>query len=160
MDENYIRSFIFGAEDSLVSTVGVLFGLASSGIYQSRQLILAGLILITVEALSMGAGSYLSEKGIHEMETGNEHTDSPLLGGIIMYFSYFFAGFVALIPYAFLAQSSAKFYSIIFAVVVLYFLGYLPTKNIKSGIRMVVIAGLAVMLGFGVAVIFDRFPIL
>ncbi|KKS14240.1 MAG: hypothetical protein UU72_C0051G0009 [candidate division WWE3 bacterium GW2011_GWB1_41_6] len=50
----YFRNLLFGAEDSLVSTVGVLFGVASSSAYTQQQILVTGLIVIAVEALSMG----------------------------------------------------------------------------------------------------------
>ncbi|KKS05141.1 MAG: hypothetical protein UU58_C0001G0001, partial [Candidatus Nomurabacteria bacterium GW2011_GWA2_41_25] len=35
----YVRNFIFGAEDSLVSTVGLLSGIASAGIARKEIII-------------------------------------------------------------------------------------------------------------------------
>jgi VIT1/CCC1 family predicted Fe2+/Mn2+ transporter len=48
----YLRNFIFGVEDSLVSTVGLLSGVAVAGV-ASRTILLTGVVLIFVEAFSM-----------------------------------------------------------------------------------------------------------
>ena len=47
-------------EDSLVSTVGLLSGVAVANVPMTT-ILLTGLILIFVEAISMAAGSFLSE---------------------------------------------------------------------------------------------------
>jgi len=58
---NLFRNFIFGVEDSLVSTVGLLSGIAAAD--TSRfTIITTGIVLIFVEAFSMGIGSFLSEE--------------------------------------------------------------------------------------------------
>ena len=151
---DYLRNLLFGAEDSLVSTVGVLFGLASSPDYNSRLLILAGITLISVEALSMGVGSYLSETEVHETKDGKKHIDSPVLDGIIMLISYSFFGIITLAPYLLLPIATAKYFSVGITLGFLFIVGYLPTENIKSGVRMLVTAGLAICVGFLVANLF------
>ena len=61
-----IRELVFGIEDSLVSTVGVVVGVAA-GAHDARIVVLSGAVLIVVEALSMAAGSFLSSKSHREM---------------------------------------------------------------------------------------------
>lgn len=61
-----IRELVFGVEDSLVSTLGVVIGVAA-GTEDTRVVILSGVVLIVVEALSMGAGSFLSSKSHREL---------------------------------------------------------------------------------------------
>ncbi|MCA9308211.1 MAG: VIT1/CCC1 transporter family protein [Patescibacteria group bacterium] len=154
INSNYIRNLIFGAEDSLVSSVGVLFGIASAGV-TSTQIWLTGLIVISVEALSMGAGAYLSEITTYEVNGKKNKKDNPVIDGIIMFTSYFFAGFIPLIPYKLVNPQQAKFLSVVVTLVALYVLGYAPQKQHKSAIRMLVIAGLAIAVGFVVALIFN-----
>ena len=55
---SYYRNFVFGVEDSLVSTVGLLSGISIAGV-TNKTIIMTGVILIFVEAVSMGAGSFL-----------------------------------------------------------------------------------------------------
>lgn len=61
-----IREVVFGLEDSLVSTLGVVIGVAA-GTEDRGVVILSGAVLVVVEALSMAAGSFLSSKSHREM---------------------------------------------------------------------------------------------
>lgn len=146
---DYFRNIIFGAEDSLVSTGGVLFGIAATDV-SLKTIILTGLIIIFVEALSMGAGAYLSESSIHEIKVENgekQHKDSPLLGGIIMFLSYFVAGFIPLLPYILVNSSYAKYVSLTLILVALFIIGYIPSKKLTKAFRMVFVAGIAAIIG-------------
>ncbi len=146
LQPEYFRNMIFGVEDSLVSTVGVLFGMAVAQI-DKGTIFTTGLIIISVEALSMGVGSYLSEESAHELD-GEKHKDKPYIEGLIMFLSYYLAGFVPLTPYLFLDPLSARYVSLVCALGALFFLGYLPRKKTKAGIKMVVLAASAVLIGF------------
>lgn len=64
---NGIRDIVFGLEDGLVSTVGVLTGIAS-GTNDHFVVILSGFVLVIVEALSMGVGSFLSAQSERDMQ--------------------------------------------------------------------------------------------
>ena len=61
-----IREVVFGLEDSFVSTLGAVSGVAV-GSGDMKAVLLAGTVLIAVEALSMAAGSYLSSKAATEL---------------------------------------------------------------------------------------------
>lgn len=61
-----IRELVFGLEDGLVSTMGAVAGIAA-GTENGQVVILSGLVIIAVEALSMAAGSYLSNKSHRQM---------------------------------------------------------------------------------------------
>jgi len=147
------RNFIFGAEDSLVSTLGILFGIASAGGFTKHQIFLAGIIAIVVEATSMGAGSFLSESSSMEIEENKKL--NPVKDGIIMFFSYFLSGFIPLAPYLLFEISTAKYISVAVSLTALFLLGYIPTKKPGSGLKMVVVAGAAACIGFLVAHIFS-----
>lgn len=150
LNASYLRNIIFGAEDSLVSTVGVLFGVATA-YTTNTQVLLTGFIVIFVEALSMGVGSFLSETSANEIKRPHMEIYNPIMDGILMFFSYFVAGFIVLAPYAFIDLKFAKFVSFVVSVLALFILGALPTKNLKSGVRMVTLGSLAVFVGFFVA---------
>jgi VIT1/CCC1 family predicted Fe2+/Mn2+ transporter len=154
IDPDYLRNIIFGAEDSLVSTVGVLFGLASSGAYSSRQLVLAGLVLTCVEALSMGVGSYLSEAEIHERDPKN-HKDNLIVDGLIMFTSYFVSGLIILGPYMVFSPTTARYYSVILSLILLFMIGYLPSLKLKSGVKMLLLAGGSILVGYIIGVLFN-----
>ncbi len=61
-----MRDAVFGIQDGLVSTLGALTGIAA-GTQNQNAVVIAGLVIITVESLSMAAGSYLSAKSQREM---------------------------------------------------------------------------------------------
>jgi len=62
-----IREIVFGMEDGMVSTMGAITGIAV-GIGNHFTVVLSGIIIIAVESISMGVGSYLSNKSQHEVK--------------------------------------------------------------------------------------------
>ncbi|MBI2583828.1 MAG: VIT1/CCC1 transporter family protein [Candidatus Aenigmarchaeota archaeon] len=62
-----IREIIFGAEDGIVTTLGVVLGVAAAGNASTLIVIVAGLAAMLAEAISMGVGSYLSAKSQREL---------------------------------------------------------------------------------------------
>ncbi|MEK7569911.1 MAG: VIT1/CCC1 transporter family protein [Patescibacteria group bacterium] len=62
-----IREVVFGIEDSLVSTLGVISGVAG-GTSNRFLVILSGIVVIFVESLSMAAGTFLSSKSKQEAD--------------------------------------------------------------------------------------------
>jgi len=151
--EIYLRNFIFGVEDSLVSTVGLLSGVVIGGVSQ-EIVILTGVVLILVEAFSMGIGSFLSEYAAEEMVMQRAIPQKIwAVGGAIMFISYIIAGFIPLAPYIFLSSVSSAFsYSIILSLIVLFGLGMIGGKiggvsAFRRGLRMFVLGGFAILVG-------------
>jgi len=62
-----IREIVFGSQDGMVSTLGALVGIAI-GTHNQFTVVLAGLVIIAVQSISMGVGSYLSHKSVREVE--------------------------------------------------------------------------------------------
>lgn len=154
----YFRNFVFGVEDSLVSTVGLLAGVAIAGM-TSREIFVTGVVLIFVEAISMAAGSFLSESSAEEYETRSDKTSlQTYLAALVMFFSYFISGFIPLLPYVLLPVATAFWVSIVASVVSLFLLGLIgakvsQTRMLPNAIRMVFIGGIAI----GVGVLVGRF---
>lgn len=150
--EVYVRNFIFGVEDSLVSTVGFVSGVAAAG-FDKQNVFLGGMVLIFVEAFSMGVGSYLSEDSAEEfIDHKKGGSRSSFIGAIIMFFSYLIFGMVPLSPYMFLPVSDAMWVSILFSLIALFLLGALSARYyrrrwVKHGIKMFVVGGLAILAG-------------
>jgi VIT1/CCC1 family predicted Fe2+/Mn2+ transporter len=148
----YVRNIIFGVEDSLVSTVGLLAGIAIGDI-TAAKIFMIGIVYLFVEGFSMAAGSYLSEHSAQEYETGKRtKSNEPLYGAIVMFLAFLIAGFIPLLPYLFLSLSAGIIASIIFSLIFLAILGFTQAKFSKvtvwpSIIRMVVIGGIAIILG-------------
>jgi vacuolar iron transporter family protein len=149
---SYLRSFIFGVEDSLVSTVGLLSGIAIAGVPQ-KTIFLTGVVLIFVEAFSMAAGSFLSESSVEEyVGKTDRRLSTSIQVGIVMFFSYFLSGFVPLFPYVLLPVDSAFPVSVISSLAALFALGAwggsISHKNLTtSALRMFIIGGVAIGVG-------------
>lgn len=152
VNASYIRNFIFGVEDSLVSTVGLLSGVAIAGM-ERREILLTGIVLIFVEAFSMAIGSFIAEHSAEDYLKQREvPIRSALADGAIMFVSYFVSGFVPLSPYMFLNARRALVISIAFSVIALFAVGFIgaqlsKTSLIRGGIRMTIIGGIAIAVG-------------
>lgn len=154
----FVRNVIFGIEDSLVSTVGLLAGIAS-GALPTRTILMTGVIYIAVEALSMAVGSFLSEESVGEMEQGSEAFRNAIIGGGVMFVSFVIAGFVPLVPYLFFVPATALMTSVVLSLATLFALGYIHsrmsgargTKPWVRALRMAILGGAAIVLGIVVA---------
>jgi vacuolar iron transporter family protein len=156
--EDYLRSIVFGFQDALVSTTGAIAGVAI-GTGNKHLVILTGLVVITVEALSMGVGQYMSEKAVHQMDKTGKHTDNLYVGGALMTLSYILGGLVPLTPILFLPLPLSQFISIASALVGLFILGYLKAKLVevnpwKSAFEIFILGGITTALGIIVGTIF------
>ena len=160
----YLRNFIFGVEDSLVSTVGLLSGVAIAGVPRAT-IFLAGVVLVFVEAFSMGVGSYLSQQSIDSfVQKAETHSHKSIAGAVIMWASYFFAGFIPLFPYLLLSVSHAFWVSILLALLSLFVLGMLAGRMaginlLRQGLRMFIIGGIAILLGVAVGTFVNKYLI-
>lgn len=157
LDTHYVRSSFFGIEDSLVSTTGLIAGI-SVGTADRNVVILAGVVAIAVEAISMAAGEFLSEETEKDMSQGHDRAN-PVIGGLIMLVSYAAAGMVPLAPILLLDQAYAFTGSIVSALVGLFILGYVRGKitrkpAIKQAVRVLVVGGIAAAIGIVVGVLY------
>lgn len=156
MRRGYLRNFIFGAEDSLVSTVGLLSGVSFAGL-TNHEIILSGVILILVESISMGAGVYLSEDSANQLPQAGER-DNTIADAGIMLISYLLIGLIPLLPYVFSADTITGFYwSVGLSLVALFclglFKGYVVGKHpIYSALKVFIVGSavtaIAVAVGF------------
>ena len=155
----YFRNFIFGVEDSLVSTVGLLSGILVGGVPRGT-IFLTGIVLILVEAFSMAAGSFLSESSAQEYVDQEEKGHRPFWGGVVMFISYFVAGFIPLAPYLIYAEASAALpVSVAVSLAALFILGLvggsLSNGNLlRRGTRMMVVGGVAIAAGVIAGLVF------
>ncbi|MBI2624354.1 VIT1/CCC1 transporter family protein [Candidatus Parcubacteria bacterium] len=161
----YLRNLVFGVEDGLVSTAGLLSGIAFAGV-ERRTIFLVGMVLIAVEAFSMAVGSFLSE---HSAEDYLEQSEVPLrraLGGsVVMFFSYLLSGFIPLWPYLILPVAVAFGVSVAGSLFALFALGVVGARFahvgvLKNSLRMVIIGGVAITLGIGVGQLITNYALL
>ncbi len=157
----YIREYVFGFEDGIVSTVGVVAGLTTAAL--SRNIILlATFIEIIVAAFSMAAGTYLSLKAQRELSNDKRKVKSkakrkeierPFIGSIIMFLIFIVGGFIVMAPYIFLNPHSALTFSFVISAISLFLFGavkahYTKSDWFKSGLEMLAVGSLAVLVGF------------
>lgn len=152
-----LRSFVFGVEDSVVSTVGLVSGIAVVG--SARPVILiTGIILIFVEAFSMATGDLLSDNAVREMRAKEETSlGKSLAQSLVMFFSYLLSGFAVLLPYFFLSPEAALPVSIFISLVLLFALGAFggamsKISVIRNGLTMSLIGGAAIVIGMGAGI--------
>ncbi len=161
-NSGFVRSFVFGVEDSLVSTIGLISGVAAADASRSF-IIMTGLILVFVEAFSMAVGTLLSENSVQEFNKKSVISFRKSFGpAVVMFISYFIAGLIVVSPYLILPSGSALIISITSALFLLFILGVMSaefshTSKIKKGITMVIVGGLAIGIGIAVGTVLNRF---
>ncbi len=147
-----VRNFVFGVEDSLVSTVGLVSGIATAGIAQ-RTILITGIVLVLVEAFSMAVGSLVADNSAEEVSRHREISYRASLGGaLVMFLSYTISGFLIIFPYAVATVSQAFWISICLAIVLLFLLGVFAAElagisRLVKGAQTALIGGAAIALG-------------
>lgn len=157
LPEAYLRSGLFGLQDGIVSTTGVVAGI-SAGVNDKTIIVLAALVAVTVEASSMAAGQYTSEKAAHQMDKSGKREDNLITGSLIMFVSYFLAGMVPVLPTIIFGQPEARYISIGAAFIALFVIGYIKGKIVehnalRSALELFIIGGIATVLGLVVGII-------
>lgn len=159
VDKEYLQSAMFGFNDALVSTTGVIVGV-STGTGNKSVVILAGAVTILVEALSMGTGQYLSLKSAHEYDKQDNPMRIAIISGLIMFVAYFLAGLVPLLAIILLPMQWSRWAAIGAALIGLFILGYfkgkvVKTSPLKSALEITIIGGLATAVGIIVGNVFN-----
>ncbi|GEM_PF-425166 len=159
LNKEYLRSIIFGVEDSLVSTTGLIAGI-SVGSNNREFVLLAGIVAVSIEAVSMGAGEYLSDDAVQELEKIKRYRDRPLVSGFLMFVSYFTAGLVPLAPILLANYPTSLALGITFSLIGLFLLGFakgkiMHTSPYKGGFKILIVGGLATILGLVIGFLFN-----
>ena len=152
---NSIREIVFGLEDSLVSTLGTLTGIAA-GAGSTYIVLLSGLVLVAVEATSMAAGSYLSSKSAAQADPDARHHashETPTRAALVMFCFYLLGGTVPVVPYLFFPVDQASLVSIGLTGIVLFWVGawsasYTKRSAWRSGVEMLLVSFGAAVIGY------------
>lgn len=149
-----IREIVFGLGDSFVSTLGAVTGIAM-GTGDKDIVILSGLVLIFVEAVSMAAGSYLSNKASDQANSLKKKKSwyTPKIASFVMGFSYLLGGTITIVPYLLFDINIALISSILITTISLFLVGVWKASlvngnKLKSGLEMTTICLVAATLGF------------
>ena len=174
----HVRDFIFGVEDGLVSTLGVITGV-SIGAAETNFVILAGLVAAFTGATSMAAGTFLSTKsqkeyydkvlsskakgvdGVERKEMRALHAEheNPLKAAAVIWISFMLAAAIPIAPFYFAAPGSALPLAIGLTTAALFIFGstkcfYTKRKWLAGGLEMVLIGALAAIVGFAIGSLF------
>jgi len=149
-----IREIIFGLEDSLVSTMGAVTGIAV-GTENRTVVILSGIVILAVEATSMAAGSFLSTESAELMEkkTSQVAHRRSFKASLTMFVSYLSGGILPLVPYFLLPTNQAVVPSIVLTVLALALVGLWAGKITgrapwKAAAEMAGVSLLAAAIGY------------
>ena len=156
------RDIIFGLEDSIVSTLGVVVGIAAGT--DSRYIVLlSALVVIVVESLSMTAGSYLSNKseleiicarrGLEVKKKEKAFLLESLIDSLFMLVSYVTGGILSVLPFFLFPPQSAILPAIGLSVASLFGIGFIKGRYVKvnalrSGLEMSLVSFFAAGLGY------------
>lgn len=151
----YLRTIIFGINDSLVSTVGFLAGISVAGVPRAT-IVLTGVVYALVEAFSMAMGDFLSEESAEEYVSHSNVSDRPsVISAILMFISCVLASLVPLVPYILFTASTALIVSIFLSVFSLFIVGILSARFSRlpmlwRGTRMALLGGGAIVIGVAI----------
>lgn len=133
-DPFIVRNLVYGMEDSLVSTTGVVVGMYYAGM-DRRTIVITGAILVLVEAMSMGYGAFLAEESFLRASKTTYTARKVATYSVVMFVSYALAGIVPLLP--FLAGSlRAHVYSMLAATCALYALIWKVKADVTKAVLM------------------------
>ncbi len=143
LSSNSIKSIIFGLEDALVSTTGLVVGVAI-GSGDKPTVLLAGIVGLCVEASSMASGEYLSQT------TGSQKTKIKL--ATLMFISYLVGGLFPILPIFFSTTGYFVISSILSSLIGLALLGWgkaivLKQNPLNSSLQVLLIGGGSMAIG-------------
>ena len=154
---NTIRAGVFGVQDGIVSTFGLVMGVAGAQVSPEAVLI-AGIAGAFSGAVSMGAGEYVSVKVQHELLAVQDGTASddnvrPHRAAAANSGLFVLGAAFPLLPFLLMVGLPAVVTSTALSAVALFATGALLTRltrvsPIVSGARMLVIGGGAGLLGY------------
>lgn len=155
----YLRTIIFGINDSLISTVGFLAGISVAGVPRAT-IALTGVIYALVEAFSMAMGDFISEESAEEyMNKSSVSNRSSVIAAMMMFLSSVLAALIPLAPYLIFADSTALLVSASASILGLFIVGVLSARFsrlpvIWRGARMALLGGGAIVIGVLVGSLF------
>ena len=154
---DYVRSVMFGLEDGLVSTTGAAVGIAA-GTRDADVVLLAGVVVLAVEALSMAAGQFLSERTVHQVEPW--HQDSLVVGTLLMFAAYVVAGLIPLAPVVLVRSMASVVFGAALAFPALFGLGWAKGRVVgvaprRSGVEVLLVGGVAAAIGIAVGLFME-----
>lgn len=170
----FLRDFIFGVEDGLVSALGVVAGISGAAL-SVNIIFLAVFVEMFAGGISMSAGTYLSVKSqeeylhselkekkikIHKRELApiERELKNPVKAAIIMFLSFIIGSLTPIVPFL-LQTANTLLASIVFSAIGLFIFGATKTiftkRNwIRSGLEMLILGMFAAVVGYYIGTLF------
>ena len=158
-----LRQIIFGVEDGAIGNLGVVVGMAQAAAPNS-YIVLAGIATMFAQMISMSAGTYLSVKSESEYLSSRKKSrlpshKHPLNAAVIMGISVIIGAAIPLSAFLIWESKAGIIPAIFITLFGLFILGAYKGKSVKkdilsSGFEMLVIGGLAALVGLGIGNLF------
>lgn len=105
----------------------------------------------------MAASEFISDETVHQIDKANK--DNVYLGALIMFVSYFTAGFIPVLPYLLFPLPQSIIISVIFSLIGLCGLGIAKGKIsrsslVRNAIEVMTIGGAVALVGLLVGYLF------
>jgi VIT1/CCC1 family predicted Fe2+/Mn2+ transporter len=172
--EDHVRGVVFGGMDGILTTFALLAAVAGSRHTSTSLTLVIGISTVLADALSMGAGEYLSSKAEAQMEGGaaKANEPGPLEKGLAMFLAFTAFGSMPLLGFIVAAALTslagnevqpAKYFllSIVITGVTLFALGCIKAQFVddkwwKSGLEVSGIGGAAACVAYFTARVVDH----
>jgi predicted membrane protein (TIGR00267 family) len=158
-----LRQIIFGVEDGAIGNLGVVVGMAQAAAPNS-YIVLAGIATMFAQMISMSAGTYLSVKSESEYLSSRKKSrlpshKHPINAAVIMGISVIIGAAIPLSAFLIWESKAGIIPAIFITLFGLFILGAYKGKSVKkdilsSGFEMLVIGGLAALVGLGIGNLF------
>lgn len=154
---HYVRELIYGANDGIITTFAVVAGVSGGGLSLQVVLII-GAANLFADALSMGAGNYLSirsHESVLEAQGAPEQEAFPFRHALATFLAFVGAGVVPLAPYAIPALPVDRFVvSLLLTLVALFVVGAARAAiaNVRwwrAGLEMFALGGAVAAVAYG-----------
>lgn len=151
--DEYIRSGVFGFEDAIISTTGLVIGLSSST--QNKDFILlACFVAIAVAALSASSSELISDETVNEIEKTKPQIN-PIMSAAIMFFAYLLGGIIPALPIFIFDFPQSIIGTVVFSIFGFIVLGFIKARftkgsATKSILQILLIGGASAIIGISV----------
>jgi vacuolar iron transporter family protein len=151
----YLGDAVFSASDGLITTFAVIAGSTGAALGTNTILIL-GFANLFADGISMAAGRYLGAKSEVDYETAEGYkgrNGSPLMHGVVTFFSFNLIGIIPIIPFIFIRNGHSFLISALAVAATMFAVGvarsYFTKKRwFVSGFEMFAIGGLAAVTAY------------
>ena len=161
--ELYIKDFVYGANDGIITTFAIVAGVAGAELSSSIILII-GVASLFADGFSMASSNYLgstseqdavSHNGAFKRFISRSYKIKPARSALYTFIAFIAAGVIPLLPYFFISgnEKNRFSYTIVSTLFALFLVGSLRSFVTKrsfviSGFEMIVVGGAAAGMAY------------